>query len=589
MREFTALFPFGGSGGGALGFAQARGAAHGLHGRFRILGSLDFDAIACADFEAFTGAPAWCVDMEDVTPEDVRERYGRLAPDVVFMSPPCKGSSSLLSKKKAVSAKYMSMNRLAVVWTRVMLAAWNEPPALVLLENVPGLPARAPGMLAELDHIMSEAGYVSHASDHDCGEIGGLAQRRRRHLRVWRHKRRCASLLFQAPIQRVRGVGEVLSELPMPATTAAAEWGRLHTMPRLSWRNWLRLALIPAGGDWRDLEGVLQGRARREVFRRHAVQAWTEPHPTVTGPGGHSVESVADPRVMLGCTPHPGAYGVLDPDAPSPTIVGAGTVRNRPVSVADPRIAAPPGTAWHTNKFVVTEWEKASQTVIGCNLPSMGAPAVADPRVSLPPGTAWHSGAMGVRPWDEPSGTVTGGSHPSKGVFTIADVRVSQAYDAGYGVLRWEEPARTITGTTAAGCGAYAVADARARALGFGEGVRILTLDEALALDLDPKKAPPFIPVIIAEDGTWHRPMTPLELSMIQSYPKTVHGRPIPWAGTRTQVSEHIGNSVPPKAAEAIAEQMLNTLLTAAADGWSLAGGDTPVWIAPAEWGGLHA
>src|SRR5690606_5202413 len=173
------------------------------------------------------------------------------------------------------------------------------------------------------------AGYVFHASTHDCGEIGGLAQHRKRYLLVARRPSALPSLLYQPPHRRVRGVGEVLGALPMPATEAARAWGDLHTMPRLSWRNWLRLALIPAGGDWRDLEGVLEGRARREVFRRHAVQPWGAPIPAVTGPGGHSVEAVADPRVegtfvadIRVARAYDAGYGVLRWDGPARTIAG---------------------------------------------------------------------------------------------------------------------------------------------------------------------------------------------------------------------------------------------------------------------------
>jgi site-specific DNA-cytosine methylase len=452
---YTALFPFGGSGGGALGFAQAETRLFDRSARFAVLGSLDFDAAACVDFEAFTGAPAWCVDVQTLTAGEVLRRYGLRAPDVVFLSPPCKGSSRLLSTAKSKDPKYVAMNRLAVVWTRVMLEAWGDaPPKLVLLENVPGLPQRAGGMLRELRSMLKAAGYVFHASTHDCGEIGGLAQHRERYLLVARHTGSCSSLLYKPVTKRVRGVGEVLGELPMPATIAADLWDALHTMPRLTWRNWLRLALIPAGGDWRDLEGVLEGRARREVFRRHAVQAWDAPTDAVTGPGGHSIGAVADPRVE--------------------------------------------------------------------------------------------------------------------------DVRVPVGYDAAYGVLAWDAPARTVAGNTAAGCGAYAVADGRER---LAVNARVLTLDEAMALDLDPMKAPPFIPLIVAEDGTWHRPLTLLELAALQGYPTMVDGKPVRFEGGRTAIAEHIGNSVPPPAARGIAEQMLMTLLTSEAGSWTM--GTTGVWTTP--------
>jgi site-specific DNA-cytosine methylase len=532
MHRFTALFPFGGSGGGALGFAAAEARLLGSSARFEVVGSLDFDEVACDDFTAFTGAPAWHVDVEDVTPEQLRERFGAVAPDVVFMSPPCKGSSRLLSQAKARTAKYQRMNRLSVVWTRVMLQAWSTPPALVLLENVPGLPSRAAGMLEELRELLEGAGYVLHHEDHDCGELGGLAQHRRRFLLVARHPGLCPSLLYQPQKRRVRGVGEVLSALPMPATLAAEDWGPLHTMPRISWRNWLRLALIPAGGDWRDLEGVLKGRARREVFRRHAVQDWDQPHPAVTGPGGHSVDKVADPRAA-GATWHGGAYGVRSWKEPSGAVTG------------------------------------------GADNPSRGSFSVADPRLTL--GCSPRSGAYGVSDWKEPSKTVTASGRIDNRPVSVADIRVTRAYDAGYGVLKWDHPARTIAGNISPGCGAYAVSDARART--FGDDVRVLTLDEAMALELEPKKAPPFVPVIIADDGAWHRPLTPRELSALQGYPLRVDGAPIPWAGTRTQVAEHIGNSVPPPSAKAVAERMLIALLEAELGGFSLAGPDTPVWV----------
>lgn len=525
---FTSLFPFGGSAGGALGFAAAEARLLDSTARFEILGSIDFDAVACADFETFTGAPAWCVDIEDITPEEVRERYGPVAPDVVFMSPPCKGSSRLLSSAKAKTAKYRAMNMLAVVWTRAMLAAWKIPPALLLLENVPGLPSRAAGMLGELREMLTKAGYVIHEEDHDCGELGELAQHRRRYLLVARRPDLCTSLLYQPRKRKVRAVGEVLSRLPMPASVAARRGGKLHEMPAITWRNWLRLALIPAGGDWRDLDGVLAGRERREVFRRLAVQAWDQPHPTITGPGGNAVERVADPRAGW----FAGAYGVIP-------------------------------------------WSESSGTItVGASSPTKGRFSVADVRV----GKAF-AGSYGVEAWGSPSRTITGSHGLASGGTSVSDIRVSRAYDAGYGVLGWDEPARTIAGTSAVGCGAYAVADAREYQ--FDDRVRVLTIDEALALDLDPRKPPPFIPVIIAEDGSWHRPMTPREMSALQGYPLELDGKPIPWAGTRTQACEHIGNSVPPPAAKVIAERMLFALLETSLGGWSLGGPDTPVWVEP--------
>jgi hypothetical protein len=102
-----------------------------------------------------------------------------------------------------------------------------------------------------------------------------------------------------------------------------------------------------------------------------------------------------------------------------------------------------------------------------------------------------------------------------------------------------------------------------------------------MALDLDPSKPPPFIPVIVAEDGTWHRPLTLLELAALQNIPAHVDGKPLRLTGTRTQIAEHVGNAVPRAAAQAIAERMLVTLTEASLGAFSLGSGN--VWVRPEE------
>lgn len=296
-REYTTLFPFCGLGAGALGFLQAQHEGTS----FRSLGGIDFDPIACADFERLTGSPAWCADLLQVKPQDLRDRYGERAPDVVFLSPPCKGASGLLSKGAAASDKYKQMNELAYVWTVLMLAAWPiHRPRLVLLENVPRLPTRAAAMLGRVRELLQEAGYEISEGFHDCGVLGGLAQHRRRFLLVARLRQTTEHLLYEPPVKRVLGCGEVLSQLPIPLPDQETSAGPMHRLPRLSWLNWVRLSLIPAGGDWRDLPGVLEeGQRRGEVWKRHRVEAWEEPVGTVAGSGSNGVANVADPRVEL--------------------------------------------------------------------------------------------------------------------------------------------------------------------------------------------------------------------------------------------------------------------------------------------------
>lgn len=519
-RTYTAFFPFCGIGGGALGFQRAAVRILGTDARFRVLGGVDLDAEACQDFEHLTGAPALAADIGMLGSDRLRAIAGHEAPDVVFLSPPCKGASGLLSEAKSRTAPYQRMNRLALDWIELMLATWDVPPRLVLLENVPRLRQRAGGMLRKVRALLRGAGYVIHEGFHECGEIGGLAQIRKRFLLVARHAGRVPPLLYQPPVKRVRGCGEVLGELPVPASPEAEPWGALHRMPRLSWLNWIRLSLIPAGGDWRDLPGVLEeGEERRGKFRRHHVEDWNDPSVTVAGSGSNGPSAIADPR----------AFGR------------------------------------HYGKLRVESWQRPAHTVTGSDRVGSGAPSVGDPRIALPHA---FGNVLRVVPWTEPTGTVTSSSSPSSGGVAIADIRAPEAFRGIYGVLRWEEPSVTVTGRSMPSTGRFAVADPR------------LPPDAPPLELIELRKAPVLPPVIIAADGTWHRPLTTLELAALQGFPTLVRGEPLRLCGTRTSAwRERIGNAVPPPAAEAIAERMLVALVQADAETFVLGGSTTPVWV----------
>lgn len=570
---FRALFPFGGLGAGARGFLDAHAHLFGHALRFECIGGIDFDPDACRDFDYLTDTrTAWHRDVEEITVAELLERYGAIGPDCVFMSPPCKGASGLLPKELAETEKYQRMNTLALTWTRKMIEAWKGSlPRLVLLENVPRLKTRAKAMLEQVKKLLRGVGYRLHEGFHDCGEIGGLAQRRRRYLLVARLEARCSSLLYQPPKKRVRACGEVLESLPVPATEDARAFGKIHELPKISFLNWVRIAMIPAGGDWRDLEGVLaEGQARREVFKRHEVAPWDEPTGTITGAGANAIGVVQEPRIEW----FGGVLGVKAWEGPAPTVTGRAGVSTGAFAVADPR-------GPHAGAYGVSPWEEPTGAVCGESLPSNGRFAVADPRaLELPPSEGRHWNKYAVGKWSEPARTVIkatqpGSGGPAVGDPRVADVRVKYAYDAGYAVLGWEQAARTIAGTAHVGCGAYAVAEPRT-----GPSFNA-DIEEALRLAAaTPKKAPSFLPVIIAKDGTWHRPLTTLELASLQGIPTMWKGAPLVLAGkSQSDWRERIGNAVPVGAARAIAEKMLVTLAASELGGFSLDSGS--VWVQP--------
>lgn len=578
-RAFRAGFLFCGLGAGARGFLEARAHLGPDAARFTSCGGIDVDAEACADFERLTGTPALRADVAELGPSQLRESWGTRAPDCVFLSPPCKGFSGLLSAAAAAKPEYQRLNRLVLQGVWLLLETWPDPPATIVLENVPRITSRGAGLLAQVRDLLTRAGYRLHEGQHDCGEVGGLAQHRRRYLLVARLERQVPAFIYRPPRRRVRGCGEVLGELPLPLGPDGAAAGPLHSLPRISWLTWVRLALIPPGGDWRDLPGVVpEGEERRSVWARYDVRRWSDPARTVAGEGSNGGFAVADPRAAW----WPSVLGVTGWEDAAGTVTGKSRPTNGRFSVADPRAFAltdRPGR--HRNQYRVTDWRSPAGTVIGASRPGSGAGSIADPRVLevLALGrTADHAAAFKGRPgllsvadWQRPTGAVTGSASPtgSNGTAAVADPRKpptcadSQtdlsmlALDCepragAYGVLSWQEAAGTITGSARHDNGRFSVAD--------------------------PRRAPANPPVIRSPWDCWHRPMTTLELAALQGLPAELDGEPLVLAGkSHTRWRERIGNAVPVGAGRAIAESVLLALLAASLGTWTL--GSTGIWV----------
>ncbi|MFO6400181.1 DNA cytosine methyltransferase, partial [Pseudomonas aeruginosa] len=71
------------------------------------------------------------------------------------------------------------------IW--LMGEAWkNDPVPLIVFENVPRLATRGRHLLDQINSLLSHYGYAVAETTHDCGELGGLAQSRKRFLLVAR-------------------------------------------------------------------------------------------------------------------------------------------------------------------------------------------------------------------------------------------------------------------------------------------------------------------------------------------------------------------------------------------------------------------
>lgn len=578
---------FGGLGGGAKGFNAASARVGQLRARFRCIGSVDVDPAAGLDFARLAGATSTTIDLMDreqyeafhgeappagwreATPADIRQAAGGERPHVVFLSAPCKGFSGLLSQTKSLTSRYQALNRLTLRGIWLMLEAWgDDPPELVLFENVPRLQSRGRHLLDQIVAMLQAYGYATAETTHDCGRLGGMAQSRKRFLLVARHQAKVPPFLYEPPQRPLQGVGTVLGRMRLPGDEAA---GPMHRVPALQWKTWVRLAFVKAGSDWRSLhqlavaEGVLRDWLIVPYARRGylGVRAWDQPVGVVAGESRSSngAFSVADPRFDPGQRWRDGqAYGVRGWAQPAGTIAGQQAPAQGGYAVADPRHAGP---AKHSNEFRVVPWDRSAAAVTSAH---GSGQCVADPRP--------HGGAFAkfpVTPWADPCWTVIAGSTTGQGAFAVADPRpgldpARAAYLTGghYGVVPWSAPAGAVSASAQHDQGPWSVADPRP--IHVEQGAPPM-----------PQPGDRLVARIVAADGTWHRPFTTLELAALQSLVDPEESLEL--AGLSDSAwRERIGNAVPPDAAQAIASMMGQTLLLAWS-GETFALGSTPIWV----------
>lgn len=583
--EFRDFHMFGALGGGAKGFKAARFRVGAMQGRFRCIGSVDVDMAANRDFQKLVGKAATHLDMFDreqyiafwgkeppagwreATPQDIQRAAGGERPHVVFLSAPCKGFSGLLSETKSLTGKYQALNRLTLRGVWLMLEAWaDDPPEMVLFENVPRIATRGRHLLDQIVDLLRSYGYAVAETAHDCGEIGGLAQSRKRFLLVARHAEKVPPFLYQPDKKPLRAVGDLLGRMPLPGDLRA---GPMHRVPSLQWKTWVRLAFVEAGSDWRSLNklAVENGHLRDYLIvpAMHGgalgVCDWSAASGVVAGasrPGNGSF-SIADPRFDQSAKWKDGqAYGVRRWDESMGAIAGQQNPGQGAYTIADPRHAGP---AKHSNEFRIVPWDGSSMAVTSAHGTGQ---AVADPRGGTDH-TKLH-GKYHVTPWAGPSRTVIGGE--ANGASVVADPRPGLSRGKGddyltaghYGVVPWEDTAGAVSASAGHDNGRWSVADPRAM----------------------PAPADKLIARIRALDGTWHRPFTTLELATLQSLvdPEDTW---VPWQldGESDQAwRERIGNAVPSGAAQAMAEVIGETLLLALA-GETFLLSSRPVWVRP--------
>jgi site-specific DNA-cytosine methylase len=534
-----------GLGGGAKGFNRAKPRVGNVEAHWECLGGIDVDPAGLADFANLAGVPGTRLDLftrnqyirfhgkeppagwREATPEDVRRAAGGKRPDCVFISSPCKGASGLLSEERSKTPRYQALNELTLRCVWLMGEAWaDDPVPLIAFENVPRLATRGRHLLDQINSLLSHYGYAVAETTHDCGELGGLAQSRKRFLLVARHVEQVPPFLYEPEKKSLRAVGDILGRMPLPGDIETA--GPMHRVPSLHWKTWVRLALVRAGSDWRSLNEL-------EVE------------------DGYLRDLVIVPEYRAGY------LGVHGWDDTTGTIAGRSSPTNGAFSVADPRYRQ--AANWnHGQQFGVIRWDESTPTIPGQTMPGQGTFSVADPR----PNWNRHSGNYRVVPFDRPAGTIiAGGKGVQGGQQSVADPRIlhrtkGDNYLSGghYGVIPFDQHSGAIAASSRYDSGRFSVADPR-----------IPAADERLTC------------IIRSVDGTWHRPFTTLEKAALQSLVEPEEQLILDGLSDKDW-SERIGNAVPPHAAEAIAHVMGTTLLLAAA-GETFMLNSMPIWVRP--------
>ena len=569
---------FCGLGGGAKGFNMGNARVGNMKGVFRCIGGVDIDAGAIRDFNKMAGVQGTVLDMFDrsqyisfhgrepgpdwkeATTADIHRAAGNERPHIVFLSAPCKGFSGLLSQKTSITEKYQALNRLTLRGIWLMLEAWkHDPVELIVFENVPRIQNRGRPLLDQIISLLHHYGYAVAESSHDCGELGNLAQSRKRFLLVARHKEKIPAYLHVPSKKPLRGVGEIPGRMPIPGNGAG---GPMPRIPRLQWKTWVRLAFIEAGSDWRSLKklNVQDGYLRDYLIIPEfhggflGVNKWDEHSGTVTSRGSPSCGnfSVADPRPPDGKLF--GKYAVTKFDDPAGTVISSDD--NGAYAVADPRM-----DLQEYGQYGVLDWKDPAGTIIGVKAPGQGKFSVADPRCN----TSFDGkGKYIITPFEGPANTVISGSTTGQGAFAVADPRPNMDRERGddyltaghYGVVPWESSCGAVAASACHDNGRFSVADPRL-----------------------PASVQKLVCMIRSLDNTWHRPFTTLELAALQGLLEPEEHFEMDGLSDSAW-RERIGNAVPPPAAAAIAGMMGQTLLLA----WS---GETfllssaPVWVRP--------
>lgn len=332
-------------------------------------------------------------------------------------------------------------------------------------------------------------------------------------------------------------------------------------------------------------------------YDKYAVRPWNREALTVHSATrlGSGAPAVAHPLAMPDTAFHQGSgvgrMGVLTPNAIAGTIVGNARVNTGPFSYASavPIDLVPRAECFDKGYAVIDRDREPSNTIAGTASVGCGTYAITDHvpgaagqvPLNLALGCEARAGAYGVIDPASVSPTVIASAKIDNSASAIAAGK-----HPPYVVLSYAEAKRVADGDVTV---PFAIVD-RAHP------------DEPLAI-VDDMAKPPYrwiettskrgkvtrrkvvVPlVLISADGTWHRPLTTLELAVLQGLRWQHRGKPLDFGGGATAQRTLIGNMIPRPVGKAFGDQFLLAALASEAGCMFLyAAGGGGLWVTPEQ------
>ncbi|MDZ4744711.1 MAG: DNA cytosine methyltransferase [bacterium] len=260
-------------------FCGAGGLTHGLQrSGIDVRAGIDIDPACRYPYEKNNNTDFWERSIQDVTPEDILNAWGKAKYRVLAGCAPCQPFSTYMQGRS--DSRDDRWNLLDVFGQLIV----DTLPDIVTMENVPRLKEQE--VFLKFIKTLSGCGFKEPTiHEVNCAEYGIPQTRRRLVLLASRHG--TVELLPPPRTLKVRTVSEAIRSLPKLEAGDIDPKDNLHQTCALSSINMTRLKASKPGGTWRDWPEELRSDCHRKPSGKtyssvYGRMSWDQPSPTIT-------------------------------------------------------------------------------------------------------------------------------------------------------------------------------------------------------------------------------------------------------------------------------------------------------------------